>query len=74
MTLPKKKGTYSYGSTGGPGHRNASANYCGPKTDRLKNVITAIYYLKQQVMFRPNLWAALQVKHIDLKERGSSGM
>ena len=29
---------------------------------------------KQQVMFRPRLWAALQVEHIDLKERGSSGM
>ena len=28
---------------------------------------------KQQTMFRPKLWAALQVKHIDLKDRGSSG-
>ena len=23
-------------------------------------------------MFRPKLWAALQVKHVDLKNRGSS--
>ena len=58
-------------STGGD-TATASANYFGPRTqiDKCKTNNT-IY--KQQTMFRPNLWAALQVKHIDLKDLGSSG-
>ena len=46
--------------TAGPGHRSI-------------NVKTNNTIYKQQTMFRPKLWAALQVKHIDLKDRGSSG-
>ena len=41
--------------------------------DRSINVKANNTIYKQQTMFHPKLWAALLVKHIDLKDRGSSG-
>ena len=54
------------------GHRNSERQLLRAQ-DRSINVKANNTIYKQQTMFRPKLWAALQVKHIDLKDRGSSG-
>ena len=58
-------------STGGTAQQRAPI-IAGPR-HRSINVKTNNTIYKQQTMFRPKLWAASQVKHIDLKDRGSSG-
>ena len=62
---------YIHRSTGGDS-TTVNASYCGPKTQIAKKCKTVYTILER--LCCPKLWAALQVKDIDLKEQGLSGM